>query len=127
MLGEEGGDGSNQHTRATGNNITSSKRITGTSRAYSIDVVQRKCDPETVAAVLALYRAEMLGEEGGGYRPKVESIAYNISNETKVQAGTSRAYSMAGGDELVADASRSGFLSPELTRHPWVTWHAFPR
>jgi len=53
MLDEEGGTGSNQHKRATGYNITSCKRITGTSRAYSIGVVQRKCDPETVAEVMA--------------------------------------------------------------------------
>lgn len=53
MLGEEGGTGSNQHKRATCYNITGSHAITGTSRAYSIDLVQRKCDPETVAEVMA--------------------------------------------------------------------------
>ena len=124
MLGEEGGDGSNQHTRATGNNITSSKRITGTSRAYSIDVVQRGCDAETVAEVLALYRAEMLGEEGGDKRS--EGITnYNVMGDKAIQ-GNSRAYSMTGGEELVDDASRCGFLSPELTPTTWVTWHALP-
>jgi hypothetical protein len=51
MLGEEGGD--KRSEVITGNNITSDKRITGTSRAYSIDRVQRGCDAETVAAVMA--------------------------------------------------------------------------
>jgi len=45
------------------------------------------------AEVLAMYRAEMV-EKRGGYRPKVDSIADNVSNETKVQAGNSRAYSI---------------------------------
>lgn len=36
------------------NNITTTKpQTTGTSRAYSLDLVQRKCDPEVVAKVMS--------------------------------------------------------------------------
>ena len=53
MLGKEGGDKRSQ-SAITGNNIPGVERQDrGTSRAYSIAVVQRECDAETVAAVMA--------------------------------------------------------------------------
>lgn len=42
----------NQHDLPC-NNVTGHESTTGNSRAYSISRVQRECDPETVAAVMA--------------------------------------------------------------------------
>jgi len=46
MKGQEGGD-------TTCNNITGAAAKTGTSRAYSIDRVQRECDSDTVEKVMS--------------------------------------------------------------------------
>jgi hypothetical protein len=48
------------------------------------------------AEVLAMYRAEMLQESG-----KRNDLGNNITSDKRI-TGTSRAYSMAGGEELVA-------------------------
>ena len=50
MLGEPG-----RPSLETGNNVTelADERVTGNSRAYSISRVQKECDEETVAAVMA--------------------------------------------------------------------------
>jgi len=53
MLGQEGGDKRSQ-AATTGNIIPGGGRQDrGTSRAYSISLVQRECDAPTVAAVMA--------------------------------------------------------------------------
>jgi hypothetical protein len=51
MLGKPGPK--SDAAAGSGNNITVTARVTGTGRAYSIARVQRECDPETVAAVMA--------------------------------------------------------------------------
>ena len=53
MKSERGGDHTTQEgkTKAKGNNVTDCS--TGNSRAYSISRVQKECDEETVAAVMA--------------------------------------------------------------------------
>lgn len=52
MLGKEGGDKRSKPAH-TGDIVTGGGRETGNSRAYSISRVQRECDAETVAAVMA--------------------------------------------------------------------------
>ena len=51
MVGEHGGDRRSEGINHY--NVMVDRATQGNSRAYSIDVVQRKCDPETVAEVLA--------------------------------------------------------------------------
>ena len=52
MKGQEGGDKRSQ-AATTDNNVISDRSPVGNSRAYSISRVQRSCDAETVAAVMA--------------------------------------------------------------------------
>jgi hypothetical protein len=49
MLGKPGPKPESQ----SGNNVTEIERVTGNGRAYSIARVQRECDADTVAAVMA--------------------------------------------------------------------------
>lgn len=46
---EQSHDRGNQHTGGKSNNVTDAEVVTGNSRAYSIDRVQRECEPEVVA------------------------------------------------------------------------------
>lgn len=130
MLGEEGGDGSNQHTRATCNNVTGSKAITGNSRAYSIDVVQRKCDPETVAEVMAGTISPNAALERAGrhlgdrvYRLRVDTVGLGICY-------ASRQSSLNLPTTVMTDRTRWARIRPtwprssmaSRRRRSWTTW-----
>jgi excisionase family DNA binding protein len=113
MLGKEGGDKRSKQP-FTGDIVTSGSRETGNSRAYSISRVQRECDAETVAAVMAgkmspnaalvkagvrerdrrprRWRAALSGDDRCGYASRVNLSLYCSVAEACQIAGVSDGY-----------------------------------
>ena len=98
MKGQHGGDRKSESIKR--NNITLDSSERGTSRAYSISLVQRECDAPTVAAVMA-------GEIKAAGNAKRAAAAKGNANAAKSKTVADHSEQPPSGGKAVAREARA--------------------